>query len=727
MDIKELKELLNNSSDKLSIFANKTILAKYEFSLSELKGLINDFLDDEQKKKLFDFEHFLKLSSGVKKDIINSISDDNIKLNLISNSEVMSEISEYDILDIITSLKDDGKIYMLHKVDFFSKYDIRDYQIGKLIVSLDDEKREELLLDKNLIKEGLKLDNYHIKDIITKFKDEKIKLQMISDYEFEKYDMIDVIKTFSDESKKKILEENKYEFDSRYLKEIISSLSVDSLLEFYNNSKDYFEKNNIELYEITRVLSKEKQLELVSKFDNTDMTLDEKRKILATLKKETKKDIDTSKFSPEYVTAIKMEIGDKIGEIDRFGKIVVDLDENLEIYKGLDKLIYMNPMSVSSEYKQKLLSLCKICPKINMSDNIGLSPSTAQEYREAEIWIETVLQGIDENYTDIQKVAYIDNQIGKKISYSPDFDTEVQNMSDARALWKIINSGYGVCNGIAQVEKYIFDKVGIESEMISTGRHAFLKLKNIELTNENKEKVVGDTVLDPTWNLAAHRYGARPNNFCQSYEQIRKNDIKSDGTDSMCHKNDEDLSSATLGLDDKSLREVFSSIGLADKNGDFPIKELIEKSNAIDKLDLSDEEELKRQLLLLEDYYPLFANCQNSTINILQGTVLAQENLKFKNCVASRVYEKEDKDKRPVMYVYADLLESGKKFYYADKETGQFTELSQKDFEQKFECYGMDLEKEKGNRPWEIEKIEKEVEDLSRSSGKVIAEEREER
>ena len=45
----------------------------------------------------------------------------------------------------------------------------------------------------------------------------------------------------------------------------------------------------------------------------------------------------------------------------------------------------------------------------------------------------------------------------------------------------------------------------------------------------------------------------------------------------------------------------------------------------------------------------------------------------------------------------------------------------QKEFEEKFECYEQDLEKEEGRRPWEQESNTKSTEDLSASSGKINA------
>ena len=102
--------------------------------------------------------------------------------------------------------------------------------------------------------------------------------------------------------------------------------------------------------------------------------------------------------------------------------------------------------------------------------------------------------------------------------------------------------------------------------------------------------------------------------------------------------------------------------------------------------------------------------------------LLNKENIGLDKCVIDRVYDKEDAMKKPVMYTYIESKELGKKFYFANKETGQMVELSQEEFTKRFECYQSDLEKQDGIRPWEDKA--KQIEE--KSSGE-IAEEGEER
>lgn len=223
-----------------------------------------------------------------------------------------------------------------------------------------------------------------------------------------------------------------------------------------------------------------------------------------------------------------------------------------------------------------------------------------------------------------------------------------------------------------------------------------MKIKNIELPLANGEIAQGTTLLDPTWNLSRHRFGAFPDNFCISYEEARKNDIDGEGNDRKCHENDEELQDATLSLDEESLRKLFSSVGLADEQGYFPIKDLVEKSKKLHEIYADQpDKNISEQFLLLSQVCPEFATCQNSTIHVLKDVFLNSEN--FDRCVINRVYDKSDKKKRPILFVYIDLAKLGKRFYFADKTLGQFVQLSQDEFTKQFECYETDLQKSNRN------------------------------
>ena len=156
------------------------------------------------------------------------------------------------------------------------------------------------------------------------------------------------------------------------------------------------------------------------------------------------------------------------------------------------------------------------------------------------------------------------------------------------------------------------------------------------------------------------------------------------------------MQDATLYLDEKSLRGLFTSVGLADRDGQFPIKDLLEKSKLLDEIYANQpEQNISKQFLLLRQICPEFATCQNSSMSILSDVLLSNENFKFNKCVVNRVYNRTDTEKRPILFVYINSNELEDKFYFANKDEGQFVELSKEEFIKQFECYEEDLKKYK--------------------------------
>ena len=543
-------------------------------------------------------------------------------------------------------------------------------------------------------------------------KSEEIKKALIREYDLSYNEKIMIIGTFSSQGKLEALI-NKEVFSE----DIVLSLDLKDLAILLNKEhKSILDENFTEPFMIIMRLNQEGQKEFVEDFmEETGLSSEDKKKILTFLDQNVKTKLDISSFSDEYKRAISIQTEEL--------NVIVDLNRSPEEYIGYDDVINVNPEGYNDEQRSKFIKLCELCPGLHVrSEHFNFSQkngyySTGKEYIEAEKWIQEVIDKLNPEWSDAQKIAVIDNTIGKKISYSPEIDTEIFREDECRALWKIICSGYGVCNGVADVEHYILNRIGIESEIIGSKNHAFLKIKNIEVPFANGEIKVGNTIVDPTWNLAVHRFGGRPKNFFISYEEVRKYDLLSDGQDSGCHKNDEALRDTNLNIDEQSLRKLFASVGLANEDGQFPFKDLKEKSDTLHRIyALNPEKDIKEQFDLLAKEHPNFTQCQNSSMGLI---MMMLDEVEFDKGAVNRVYDKRDEERKPILYVYIESEEFGRKFYYADKEKGQMVELPEEEFIKRFECYDMDLEKSNGVRPWESKEKEQEKVDLSRSSGMV--------
>lgn len=234
--------------------------------------------------------------------------------------------------------------------------------------------------------------------------------------------------------------------------------------------------------------------------------------------------------------------------------------------------------------------------------------------------------------------------------------------------------------------------------------------------------VHGNTLLDPTWNLTAARYNAKPENFCKSYIEIRKNDIDSEGKDHKCHQNDKLENEELINMDEKSLREVYKSLGYTREDGTFLIADLMDTIEDIDNQQIDMQDSLERRLIALKEYCPEFSTCINSTSSILEGNILREtENFKFNRCVINRVYNKDDPSKKANLFVYFESEDGTSIFYLADREQGDFVKMEQKEFEEQYECYEADKEKHNGKKIWESTEIHKK--DKNTSSGEILIDE----
>lgn len=705
-------EELKSISNKMDIFETHDSLLHYAETIDDFLKLFYE-LNDMQKYEIVKKDYFKKQHRILRQLAIASIQSNTIKIEILHDDTIIVGNSAYEkilmLKQILKSMDGASQLSVLKDVKLIKKFEMSEYDLSEMIKSMPKEYIIELLLDTGIINQ-LNIGKFYIVELITVLDNDDDKKRFMDLYELDKYERIRIYCTLSYESKVEFLKDENAKLSKFDIKTVISSFNIDELIEFVNKNKEFLETKKIGVHELSSI-------RFIQNMDRANLTEAEKRRAIANLTNLEKSKINQEMISEDYrallVSTRKYEIGD-FCDIMKVGLIATNLDESISIYKDLDDLLYVNPLEMESDefHRKKLIELCRLCPKIIVRDNLRIGNSTTQEYITGEEWIESVRKKINPDWTDVQKIAYIDTEIGKKISYSPEFGTEAERADDARALWKIIVLGKGVCNGIAQIEQYILKLEGIESELVSSEKHTYVKVKNIEIPT--KEGVVkGDTFMDPTWNLAASRYGARPDHSFKDYKGMRAVDIDVEGVDHECHKNDELEKQNTICMDEETLRAVYKRVGLTREDGRFPISSYLERVEEINQTATCISDNIQQKLQLLKQMCPEFAICINSSIKMIQLALFQNnENFNYNKCVASRVYKKDDKEKDAVLYLYFDFKDEGRLFFYADKESGEFVKLSQKEFEDKFECYESDMKKLNGKRPWDTDKQIEEAKEL---------------
>lgn len=429
------------------------------------------------------------------------------------------------------------------------------------ILGVNEDLQKMFLANKTFILKNFSADMI---PVLCSGMDETIKEKTLQLYSEERDVKIGMYRQYTDKEKFEVLiKEHDLAIEEKL--EILFSLKDENIGIFLYQNPNFCDENGI------------------TKVDFMNKLLESERKTVSN-RSEMDRSIDITDFPSEYRECIDFD------SQSTKDFIVIDLNSDLEKYRGLDNFIRINPQEFNEDKIKKLMRLCEICPNLQVCNRLGNDSvshanliSSGQEYKEAEEWISYVIGKLKPEYTTAQKIAVIDNEIGKRISYSANFGTKNFDEDNARCLWKIISSGYGVCNGIANIEQYIFNRIGVESEFIESGNHAFLKVKNVDIELSNSQLTIINGILDPTWNLAAHRFGGKPENFLISYEEARKHDIDKHGKDFGCHLNNEKLEELDDTLADNDLRRLFGSVGIANRDGTFPLKIFMDSLKDIDE------------------------------------------------------------------------------------------------------------------------------------------------
>lgn len=204
-------------------------------------------------------------------------TDEKIILQMINNDNIMSGIDSYYIVSMIEKMNDSIKQQVLHNQEFIEKHQINSYDLEGIISSLTEEKKAEVLMDIDLIKNKLHLEDYKITKILKELPSDRAKDKAIEIYQFENYEKIDVLKTCSDSHKLDILMKEE-SFTKYNIIDILQTLDIKTMSEFLVEQKEICIEKQIHPYEIVKSLETDKQREFVERLGDIDLTFNEKKK-----------------------------------------------------------------------------------------------------------------------------------------------------------------------------------------------------------------------------------------------------------------------------------------------------------------------------------------------------------------------------------------------------------------------------------------------------------------
>ena len=212
------------------------------------------------------------------------------------------------------------------------------------------------------------------------------------------------------------------------------------------------------------------------------------------------------------------------------------------------------PTRATMEILNELAPEFKVRFKTEKPGSDKLVPISSKEFLEGENIFDGILNGINSNWSEMQKYKYLYNQTGCMLSYDLSLLSHIEHSKFhdkySRNIFTAISKNWGVCASFAAMYDYLCYRTESESTVLSEDGHDY-----VMITNEESE----DFLTDPTFDSVALKFGMKTKNFGVSKEEFIKNDhnlIESE-------VNDYEFDT----IDDESLKELDKSIGYLDEFG----------------------------------------------------------------------------------------------------------------------------------------------------------------
>lgn len=348
--------------------------------------------------------------------------------------------------------------------------------------------------------------------------------------------------------------------------------------------------------------------------------------------------------------------------------------------KAKDLKDLMAGSTESQEFYDGLTEFIKNCgADIQISNNV-VGKSTKDEYFKAEEIISSIIGEIDSNWSIKQKLAYTHYKMGEIISYLPDCAfrgrfANAKESKDSRNIWRALVNGESVCDGIVDIQRNILSRLGIETTALHSKSHDYLLTKTEE----------GNIITDPTWDLSNSCFGARPNYFGRTYEELRKDDEPL----SNAHKLEtppEDV----ISISEQELREIYHSIGLTNEDRTFPLPILGEVEKINEQGYKTSDEKYAALFEMFSQKFPEKSRHLSESRSILKSAFV-NLGLDGKEIISEFVYSLDDEEFSNPLLVFHNNSEKSKRVVkILGKKDGSFTTMDLEEFDKKYRLHRLD-------------------------------------
>ena len=283
----------------------------------------------------------------------NLLSSSSNKLDLFTNFNIIDNIdfSTNELIELIKSNLSSVDILELFKYTYYQ--DLPENLKNNLISSIElpsgyflanivpnPKYIKEFASNQTFVKKNISLDEMII--FCKLLQDSEID-KILQWYPIEHDLAVEIYKSsYSSNKKVKLLTDENNLTNTEKIDILVSIKEEELIAKFLCQNPDYCEKNGITKEDLMNKLIRSKR----NRFPDFNRSL------------------DITGFPPEYRECIGST------PVKNTDLVVIDLNSDLEKYRGLDELIILSPQNFNEEKIKKLMKLCEICPNLKVSNKI---------------------------------------------------------------------------------------------------------------------------------------------------------------------------------------------------------------------------------------------------------------------------------------------------------------------------------------------------------------------
>ena len=295
-------------------------------------------------------------------------------------------------------------------------------------------------------------------------------------------------------------------------------------------------------------------------------------------------------------------------------------------------------------------------------------PISPDEYFEGEEIFNSIIDGINPEWTEQQKFKYLYNQIGINLSADLNVMSHTPNAKYheeySRNIFTSISKNWGICESFALAYDYLCYRCGLDSTILSEEGHDF-----VMITDSNDR----DYLTDPTYDSTRLKFGLRTRNFAIPKEKFEDNSEGNSHDLSQTEAVEFDFSS----IEDKELEEIDRSIGYLDNFGGNYTDEALSKI-ANDLGGNNFNEKAINFIEKIKDIKAIGRPTDSDYVFVIKWILSKSKDREFAKSINVTSYAYEDSKELPRRILFRVVEKDGNKRYYDfDYKTKEYKEIKE--------------------------------------------------